>query len=231
MSLTLNGEIIPDEGYVLASDIGEDSGGLLCNTDRSDCCRGIDGAAQGHWYFPDPPGGQVLIRGTRETGDFFYRDRGARIVRLNRQGTGTPPERGRFRCEVPNADGAYVDLYINIGECCDDCKLNYREFFLCNFTVDMMVSITPSGDNTAGESYSLECTVTVTGSTDQPTITWLMGPMDNMITSGVMTAGSMSTLTFNPLAASHAGTYTCRATLGSMEVYTLFEIIVRGTYQ
>ena len=77
------------------------------------------------------------------------------------------------------------------------------------------VSITTSGTATAGENYSLECTVTVTGSTDQPTITWLMGPMDNMITSGVMTAGSMSTLTFNPLAASHAGTYTCRATLGS----------------
>ena len=53
----------------------------------------------------------------------------------------------------------------------------------------------------------------MTGSTDQPTITWL-DPMNNMITSGVETTGSMSTLTFNPLAASHAGTYTCRATLG-----------------
>ena len=75
--------------------------------------------------------------------------------------------------------------------------------------------ITPSGAGTAGESYSLECTVTVTGSTDQPTITWLMGPMNDMITSGVMMNGGMSTLTFNPLAASHAGIYTCRATLGS----------------
>ena len=75
--------------------------------------------------------------------------------------------------------------------------------------------ITGSGTATAGESYSLECTVTVTGSTDQPTITWLMGPMNNMITSGVVTTGSMSTLTFNPLSASDAGTYTCRATLGS----------------
>ena len=79
-----------------------------------------------------------------------------------------------------------------------------------------MVSITPSGDNNAGERYSLECTVTVTGSNEQPIITWLMGPMDNMITSGVVTTGSMSTLTFNPLAASHAGIYTCRATLDSV---------------
>jgi hypothetical protein len=93
------------------------------------------------------------------------------------------------------------------------------------------VSITQFGDNTAGESYGLECTVTVTGSTDQPMITWLMGPMDNMITSGVVTNGSMSTLTFNPLAASHAGTYTCRATLGSTEVNGPFDVIVKGMYQ
>ena len=47
-----------------------------------------------------------------------------------------------------------------------------------------------------------------------------MGPMNNMINTNadgvtVVTTGGMSTLTFNPLAASHAGTYTCRATLGS----------------
>ena len=81
-----------------------------------------------------------------------------------------------------------------------------------------VVPITSSGTDEvtsiAGESYSLECSVTVTGSTDQPTIIW-MDPMNNQITSGVVTTGSMSTLTFNPLAASHAGTYTCRATLGS----------------
>ena len=77
--------------------------------------------------------------------------------------------------------------------------------------------ITSSGTASAGESYRLECTVTVTGSDDQPVISWLtLGPMDNMITSGVMMNEGLSTLTFNPLAASHAGTYTCRATLGSV---------------
>ena len=76
--------------------------------------------------------------------------------------------------------------------------------------------ITSSGTASAGETYRLECTVTVTGSADQPVISWLtLGPMDNMITSGVVTNEGLSTLTFNPLAASHAGTYTCRATLGS----------------
>ena len=77
-----------------------------------------------------------------------------------------------------------------------------------------VLPITSSGTATARETYRLVCSVTVTGSTDAPTIIWL-DPMNNQITSGVMTTGSMSTLTFNPLAASHAGVYTCRATLGS----------------
>jgi hypothetical protein len=86
-----------------------------------------------------------------------------------------------------------------------------------SITVTVDVSpITSSGTATVGESYSLQCTVTVTGSIDQPMITWLMGPLDNIISSGVMTNDGMSTLTFNPLAAAHAGTYTCRATLGSV---------------
>ena len=41
---------------------------------------------------------------------------------------------------------------------------------VCNVAISM-VSISPSGTNTAGETYSLECSATVTGSADQPTIT------------------------------------------------------------
>ena len=38
-------------------------------------------------------------------------------MHLNRFGTGTPPERGRFRCEVPNAAGVdNMSVYVNIGE-------------------------------------------------------------------------------------------------------------------
>ena len=113
MSLSLNREIVSNDSTVLVTAIGERSGGLICNTDRSDCCRGIDGAAQGQWYFPDPPGGQVLIEGTR-TGNFFYRDRGDGVVRLNRRNN--PTERGHFRCEIPDINGDMVNLYVNIGE-------------------------------------------------------------------------------------------------------------------
>ena len=115
--LSLKGVNIPND-YVLANDITEGGtigvvgdGGLLCITDRSDCCRS---SGQGHWYFPDPPGDQVLIRGQRTIGNYFYRDRDAGIVRLNR--VGVPTDRGLFRCEIPNAAGVNVTLYVNIGE-------------------------------------------------------------------------------------------------------------------
>ena len=119
VTLSLNGVSIPNGGNVLVTDITEGSygvtdGGLLCITDSSGCCRGSDnpnGGGQGEWYFPN--GSLVAIQGTRYR-DIFYRNRGARLVRLNR--VGNPPERGRFRCEVPNAAGVMVTIYVNIGE-------------------------------------------------------------------------------------------------------------------
>ena len=119
----LNGVNITNNGYVLVTDIteggfgvtGMDDGGLLCITDRSGCCRISDnpnGGSQGEWYFPN--GNPVQIRGTRYGDSIFYRNRDTKLVRLNR--VGNPSERGRFRCEVPNADGVMVNLYVNIGE-------------------------------------------------------------------------------------------------------------------
>ena len=44
----------------------------------------------------------------------------------------------------------------------------------------------------------------------------------------VSTTGSMSTLTFNPMAASHAGTYTCRVTTGGVTETQTSTVIVNG---
>ena len=88
MFLSLNGETIPNDGYVLASMIGTGDIGLLCNTDRSGCCRGGDnpiasGGAQGHWYRPD--GTEVMsftiedAANTGPTRNFFYRNRATGI--------------------------------------------------------------------------------------------------------------------------------------------------------
>ena len=92
--------------------------------------------------------------------------------------------------------------------------------------VSISVSITASGTNTAGKNYNLECSAT--GSTDKPTITWL-DPMNNTVPSEmVTTTGSMSTLTFNSLAASHAGTYTCRGVVGGVTETQTSTVIVNG---
>ena len=75
------------------------------------------------------------------------------------------------------------------------------------YTVDLLVTITPTGNNTIGDGYSLVCsTRTTIAITGQPNITWL-DPMNNEI----MSTNGMSTLTFNPLTASAAGIYNTHA--------------------
>ena len=85
--------------------------------------------------------------------------------------------------------------------------------------------ITSSAMTVAGGIQMLTCSVIVTGSTEHPTITWMVNGAEISssdaartvsVTSGFAGRYS-STLTFNLLAASHAGTYTCRAALGSAE--------------
>ena len=90
--------------------------------------------------------------------------------------------------------------------------------------------IAHSGKNTAGETYSLVCSVTAPS---QPTISWLddggmaITPDSSRTvsaTTGDISNGYPSTLAFNPLSASHAGTYTCRVTVGS-EMATDAEVV------
>ena len=197
---------------MLRTDIGNGKSSLQCTTASTTCCTNTPPEMRaGDFYLPG--GGMVMLLGTTTNG--YYRTRGTRHIRLNRQSAGTIT--GQFRCEVPDASGTTVNLFINVGTCVGCCVLLITGSYMFYVAVDITVSITAvSGTNTAGETYSLECSVTVTESTDQPTITWL-DPMNNPVPSEmVTTTGSMSTLTFNPLSASHAGTYTCRATVGSI---------------
>ena len=118
MFLSLNGTTVPNNGYVLASSIFP-SGGLQCDTNRRNCCRNLDnpsGGAQGDWYFPD---GTIVASYSVEEpknnyGNFFFRKRERGTVYLSI--SGTPLERGRFRCEMPNANGITETRYVNIGE-------------------------------------------------------------------------------------------------------------------
>ena len=94
----------------------------------------------------------------------------------------------------------------------------------------LSVSISPSTlTATAGDCYSLKCAVKPTRSTNQLIITWL-DPLNNTVPSGMVNAtGNVSILTFIPLAASHAGTYTCEvSTLERILEIATIEVIVES---
>ena len=94
------------------------------------------------------------------------------------------------------------------------------------FIVD--TGIIALGANIAGETYHLECSISTTGSNDQPMFTWL-DPMDDPVPSEMInTADSVSTLVFSPLAASHAGTYTCVVSLGGVSYNETMTVTVNG---
>ena len=83
---------------------------LMCVTDRVPCC---DNEGLGNWYYPD--GTTVIGGGGSAT---FRTNRGQNgngepgSVRLWRKYT--PPERGLFHCELPDAANTIHTLYVNI---------------------------------------------------------------------------------------------------------------------
>ena len=105
--LSLNGIVIPNNGYVEISDIGSnDDTALLCHTNQPGSTN-----SGGDWYGPD----ETRVSGSDVPG--FTRNRGSMVVRLKRT-SGTPPE-GIYRCKIIDAASipqtVYVGLY-NTGE-------------------------------------------------------------------------------------------------------------------
>ena len=92
----------------------QDDSVLNCRTNLEACCNaGQDNVAApvGEWYYPN---GTALD--FEAGGATFRRNRGLMNVRLWRRDT--PPERGRFQCELPNAQNVNQTVYVNI------CELN-----------------------------------------------------------------------------------------------------------
>ena len=103
----INGEIYYNNSAVLISEIGEGDNAIYCRTDKVDCC-GTRPNRFGEFYYPN--GVEVPVSAQRHG---FYRNRGEQIVRLNRrEGVGSPT--GTYRCEVPNANGETVKIYITL---------------------------------------------------------------------------------------------------------------------
>ena len=84
--------------------------------------------------------------------------------------------------------------------------------------VSVSVTIIPSGSPTAGETYSLECSATVSGSSGVPSYQWLVGPPDNrqpLNNDSSITVNS-NMVQFSTLRTSHGGMYTCQVTVGDL---------------
>ena len=119
--LSLNGEVIPNHGYVEISDIGSsDTTALLCHTDRPPPPgSAISG---GNWFSPD--GTRVVTVGSSDVPG-FERNRGPMVVRLRRK-SGSAPDQGIYQCAIQEQGDTgtvivYVGLYIAGGGSYVEC--------------------------------------------------------------------------------------------------------------
>ena len=215
----------------------------MCVTDLEDCCESPR-TMRGNWYYPD---GRTVVFNTG--GGTFQSNRGANEVIGNQQFYGsvrlwrryTPPERGLFHCELPDANGINQNLYVNICEfsmiyyeALIDRIMLYIVFFSPLQTNRVSsVAISNSSSSTIGEVYSLVCTATLypnknlplpDSSIPSPIFEWFFGPNGNdplpsglIPTKTVLNNGTYtSTLQFFSLSQSHAGNYTCRLGAGNL---------------
>ena len=105
--LSLNGTVIPNNGYVDISSIGSvENSALFCNTNRPRPSGSVH--SEGDWFGPD---------GTRVDGSDvpgFVRDRDPYVIRLVRN-TDTTPAEGIYHCEIldntETEQRVYVGLY------------------------------------------------------------------------------------------------------------------------
>ena len=97
--------IYTNNSAVSLSEVGEDKNALLCKTKKEDCC-GTPPNRFGEFYYPN--GTKVPIAKQQQG---FYRNRGNKVVRLNRR-DGTTSPTGKYRCEIPDASGLMQNIYI-----------------------------------------------------------------------------------------------------------------------
>ena len=125
VTVALNGVTLPRDSLVDFDDIpnvstngSADVDVLNCRTDLVACCNAaqenVPAPGLGEWYYPN---GTALVFDAQPGGATFRRNRVLMNVRLWRRAT--PPERGRFHCELPDAQNVTQTVYVNI------CELNY----------------------------------------------------------------------------------------------------------
>lgn len=111
--LSFRGMAIANNSFVNRSEIGDSddyNSALHCTTNNVNCCNVSN---KGDWYFPN--GTQLQIIGTMSnvSNDSYYVNRDVKLIRLIRKGS--PPESGRFHCEIPDANNNSLRVFVNIG--------------------------------------------------------------------------------------------------------------------
>jgi len=94
-----------------------------------------------------------------------------------------------------------------------------------------LVSITTGRNPVLGQQYSLTCNVALSnGITGLPIVKWMRQGSSNITTEGDFTVSHTpsNTLTIDPLRESHAGVYTCWASVGGVNETASIIVNVTG---
>ena len=229
--LSLNGEVIPNHGYVEISDIGSsDSTALLCHTNRPPPPGSV--VSGGHWFAPD--GDRVSVQGSTDVPG-FERDRVPMLVRLRRN-SGTPDE-GIYQCDVNDATETPQTVYVGLyntggGTICFVSHINGTTI-ICSllssqiFSGEIAVStLDPTSDlNGDNAQFTLTCISTGGPAT---TVTWTRD--STTVTEGTETVlddpeTAQYTHTLN---VTTAGEYTCSVANSAFSVTA--DITLEGIY-
>ena len=114
--LTLNGDYIPNHGYVVISGIGStDDTALICNTNRFGNRTTTSGSTYfhsgGNWHAPN--GNTVGNRGSDDVPG-FVRNRRPMMVILLRRTASDPPSEGIYYCVVEDDTFTYQTVYVGL---------------------------------------------------------------------------------------------------------------------
>ena len=115
MYLSLNGDIIPNHGYVVISDIGftqsTDNTALICHTNRPATLSSNNYNSGGNWFAPD------LTRVNIDDVPGFTRNRGPMVVRLWRSiahNDYRPSAEGIYLCRVKDTSEISQTVYVGL---------------------------------------------------------------------------------------------------------------------
>ena len=103
------GALYGNNSILTITDIGEDvHSALLCITNNVNCCESNRGV--GGWYLPN---GTFIDRNDQTLN--FYQNRGSSVLRLfQRSGATSQLQHGIFHCQIPDASGALLHIYIGL---------------------------------------------------------------------------------------------------------------------